>query len=400
MTDMPLVAPGKEAISVAEFFEAIQQPNTLFLLDVRADTEFERWQIEARHTPETLNIFYASFFDEDEAEDAYGQVPLDRDIVVLCAKGGTSDLVAEELRNRGANAVNLDGGMIAWGNYYKFHTVKQGDNYAVHQVERPSRGCLSYVVVSGNEAAIIDPLRHTDVYDSFMSEHGLTVRLLLDTHAHADHISGGPALHKSTGAPYYLHPYDGIHPFDMLPPAEDFEFDMLSDGQVLQLGEVSIRVIHVPGHTLGQVNFLATTPDGEHFFFTGDNLFIQSFGRPDLGGQGERWAPIVHRTIFDVVRNTVPGDAWVLPGHFAQHKEADEATGLYAMRLNDLWVENSDLSFEDKDAFIDYVLNHLPTLPQQYIQIKRVNTGLVVPTEQEASELELGKNICALSDAY
>jgi glyoxylase-like metal-dependent hydrolase (beta-lactamase superfamily II) len=92
------------------------------------------------------------------------------------------------------------------------------------------------------------------------------------------------ALAEATGANYYLHPYDAIHPFDMLPA--QIPFDMLQDGQTFTLGDLSLQVIHTPGHTLGQVNFLAAGPDGESYLFTGDNLFLESFGRPDLGGQG------------------------------------------------------------------------------------------------------------------
>ena len=201
----------------------------------------------------------------------------------------------------------------------------------------------------------------------------------------------------ATGAPYYLHPYDAIHPFDMLPATQTFE--MLSDGQQLAIGDLTISVIHMPGHTLGQVNYLASDRDGASYAFTGDNVFIQSFGRPDLGGQGEAWAPIVYETIFEKFKERVPADCWILPGHYASFDEAYE-NEVYMKRAADLWRENTGLQFEDRGAFIDYVLAHLPQMPQQYVEIKRVNIGLSQPDEESALELELGKNVCALSDAY
>ena len=91
--------------------------------------------------------------------------------------------------------------------------------------------------------------------------------------------------------------------------------------------------------------------------------------------------------------------AWILPGHYATFSEANE-DGLYMKRAGDLWRENIGLQFHSKDNFIAYVLTHLPQMPEQYVEIKRVNIGLSEPDEQGASELELGKNICALSDAY
>lgn len=390
---VPAVTPNE--ISVSTLHEQINRENNFFILDVRNEDEFETWRIEGRFTPDTINIPYHHFFEDQE--ELVQQVPEDREIVVVCAKGGASDFVALVLEEHGRRAMNLADGMIAWGNHYVVRPVISTDSYQVYQVDRPARGCLSHVLVSEGQAAIIDPLRHIQQYERLLDETGAELALILDTHAHADHVSGGPGLAEETGAPYYLHPYDGIHPFDMLPARMPYE--MLRDGQRLQLGELTIQVIHTPGHTLGQVNFLATAPDGRSFLFTGDNIFIESFGRPDLGGQGERWAPIVYETIFERIKSQVPGDALVLPGHYARADEANE-DGLFAKSLERLWQENGGLQHADREEFIEYVLSHLPTMPEQYIEIKRVNIGLSSPDENETSELELGKNICALSDAY
>jgi glyoxylase-like metal-dependent hydrolase (beta-lactamase superfamily II) len=264
-------------------------------------------------------------------------------------------------------------------------------------VNRVARGCLSHILISNGEAVIIDPLRHAEKYMDFLKEKVATLKLILDTHAHADHITGAPALGKATTAPYHMHPYDGIHPFDIVPPKIDYEF--LRDSDEFTVGEIRLKALHVPGHTLGQTNFLVTAPDGNIYFFSGDTLFIESFGRPDLGGQGDKWVPIVYETIYNVIRNQVPGEAYLLPGHYAQAKEAN-AEGLFMRPMADLWEENSALQFTERQEFIDYVLGHLPNLPEQYIEIKRVNAGLVEPDEARASELELGKNVCALSNDF
>jgi glyoxylase-like metal-dependent hydrolase (beta-lactamase superfamily II)/rhodanese-related sulfurtransferase len=390
-----------DEIEVETFHQWISQENDVLLLDVRNDRDFEAWRIESRHTPETMHIPYVVF--AEEGAGALEQLPQltavskERPIVSVCAKGGASDFVAEILREEGWNAANLVGGMIAWGNYYRIRPVVEVEQYQIYQVDRVARGCLSHILVSQGQAAIIDPLRHTGIYTDFLAEKGATLKLVLDTHAHADHISGGPLLAQTTGASYHLHPYDAIHPFDMLPAVIDYQ--ALLDGQVLYLGDLAIRVLHTPGHTLGQVNFIASDPAGQAYVFTGDNVFIQSFGRPDLGGQGEAWAPIVYETIFRRFRENVPADAWVLPGHYATFDEANE-DGVFVKRASDLWRENIGLQNQQKDHFIAYVLSHLPQMPEQYIEIKRVNIGLSRPDEQLAGELELGKNVCALSDAY
>lgn len=392
---VPTPVAEAEAINAKELHSRINQPNNLFILDVRNEDEFEAWRIEGRFTPETINIpYYAFFEDQDEVVQ---RVPTDKEVVVVCAKGGASDFVALVLEEHGYRAKNLADGMIAWGDYYVTRPVVETEAYEIYQLDRAARGCLSYVLISNGQAAIIDPLRHIAHYRDFLADKDAKLTLILDTHAHADHISGGPALAASSGAPYYLHPYDGIHPFDMLPAVMPYE--MLKDGQRFELGSLTIEVIHTPGHTLGQVNFLVTGLDGQSFLFTGDNIFIESFGRPDLGGQGERWAPVVYETIFERIKGQVPEDAWMLPGHYAQAKEARE-DGLFIKRMANMWRDNRDLQFEDRDSFVDFVLAHLPTLPEQYVEIKRVNIGLSLPDEDEASELELGKNICALSTAY
>lgn len=383
-------------ITAAELNARISQPNDIFLLDVRNDEEFTNWRIESRYTPTTLHLFYGNFLEDEEG--SVQQVPRDRKIVVVCAKGGASDYVAEILRtNYRLDAANLENGMIAWGNFYATHPVVSTDAYQIYQFDRVARGCLSYVVVSHGQAAVIDPVRHISQYLQLLAEKEASLALVLDTHAHADHISGGPALAAASGAPYHLHPYDGIHPFDMLPARLDYR--MLCDGQTFHLGDLTLRAIHAPGHTLGQVNFLATGSDGAAYLFSGDNLFIHSFGRPDLGGKGEAWAPMVYSTIFERIPEVVPSEALVLPGHYAQHTEAREA-GLFAEQLSDLWEENPDLGIREREAFIQHVLAHLPEMPPQYVDIKRVNAGLLQPDEEEASELELGKNVCALSTAY
>jgi glyoxylase-like metal-dependent hydrolase (beta-lactamase superfamily II)/rhodanese-related sulfurtransferase len=393
---------GIEEISVEGFYSRISQPNDILLLDVRNESEYENWKIESRFTPETMHIPYTIFAEDGPYAllelPQLTAVPQDREILVVCAVGDASDLIAAILREEGwKNALNLTGGMIAWGDFYVTRPVTENEAYKIYQVDRVARGCLSYVLISDGKAAIIDPLRHIDRYEGFLKGKDIELSYLLDTHAHADHISGGPAISSQTGSPYNLHPYDGIHPFDMLPAV--IEYETLADGQRFSLGALTIEVLHTPGHTLGQVNFIVTDEAGESYVFSGDNVFIQSFGRPDLGGQGKAWAPIVYETIYDKFKNAVDDETLVLPGHYATFDEAD-SKGLVAKKVADLWCDNIGLQFKDRTAFIDYVLDHLPQLPEQYVEIKRVNIGLTKPDEKTASELELGKNICALSDAY
>ncbi|MDQ7025842.1 MAG: MBL fold metallo-hydrolase [Anaerolineae bacterium] len=382
-------------LTIHEIYQRIISDNDLFIVDVRNQEDFATWHIETAQDIDMVNVPYFDFLEDETG--SVEQVKTEKEVVVVCAKEGSSAFVADILHQHGFQANYLAGGIKEWGNHYVFRTVQETDNWQIYQVDRAARGCLSYVLISNGEAVIIDPLRHTDKYLDFLQQKGATLTYLLDTHAHADHISGAPDLAAATGAPYYLHPYDGIHPFDILPPK--ISYKMLADGDEFTVGDLKIRAIHAPGHTLGQVAFLVTAASGEQFFFSGDTIFLDSFGRPDLGGQGEKWAPIVYDTLFNIIKEAVSDEALLLPGHYAKASEAN-LNGLFAQTMKQMWQSNGALQYTERDEFISFVLSNLPTMPEQYIEIKRVNAGLVEPDEEAMSELELGKNICALSDAY
>ncbi len=381
----------------------IRSGEDFFVFDVRNEDEFKAWRIEGREPIETVNVPYYEMLEVDEFDDVVDtfedflkrgwleKLPTDRPILTVCAKGDTSEYVAAAMRRLSLKAVNLEGGTRAWGDYYTTKPVEESENRSIFQVARPARGCLSYIVISDEEAVVIDPLRHLDHYLQTCQGKGAEIVAVLDTHGHADHISGGPALANQVGASYYLHPFDGIHPIDVLPATLSFEY--IEDGMEFSIGTSRLQAIHVPGHTLGNVAFLL---DSE-YLFTGDSIFVESIARPDLGGRGETWAPLHYESLQLLMQ--LADDVTVLPGHFGSFNEADE-TGLVESTLGALKRRNSGLLKAQgaKDEFVEYILSSLPEFPEQYVDIKRVNAGLKRPNEEEASELELGKNVCALAD--
>jgi glyoxylase-like metal-dependent hydrolase (beta-lactamase superfamily II) len=391
--------------TTAELKRYLDRREKLFVLDVRNHDEYKTWKIESAGQLPTLNIPYFEMLEQGGKDDivdsvvAYAEqslvraLPNDKPVAVVCAKGGTSALVAEGLRKLGYSAINLQGGMNAWGDFYEFKAVIESQVLSVYQVSRPARGCLSYVIVSHGTAMVIDPLRHIQKYLDFAREKGFSIKLVLDTHGHADHISGGRTLADKVEAPYYLHPYDGIHPLDVLPA--QIYYDFLRDGQEFSLGNSKMKTLHIPGHTLGNVAFSLD----EKYLFTGDSIFMESIARPDLGGHGETWAPLHYRSLQKLSR--LSESVMVLPGHFSSPREAN-AQGLYGERLGELYKKNEGLRMVQKGEreFVSYILSSLPTFPPQYVEIKRVNAGLILSDEEKASELELGKNICALAQVH
>ena len=380
----------------------LRRGDPFFVFDVRNEDEFERHRIEGREELPTVNVPYFEMLEAVDSDDLVesfaaflskewaARLPREQPILAVCAKGDTSAYVAEALRRLDLDAANLAGGIGAWGDHYDVEAIFESERLTIHQIARPARGCLSYFLSSHRQGAVVDPLRHVEVYERLAAELGVDIELVLDTHGHADHISGGRRLADRTGAPYHLHPYDAIHPIDVLPATIDYE--PLRDGQRLELGPIGIELLHIPGHTLGN---LACRVDGR-YLLTGDSVFIGSIARPDLGGRGDTWAPLHYRSLRRLLE--LPDDTLVLPGHFASLSEAGER-GLFSAPLGSLRKTNRDLALAagPEDDFVRHILASLPDFPDEYVEIKRVNAGLSAPDEDEASELELGKNVCALA---
>lgn len=389
--------------SPSELHRKLDEDERFTILDVRNRDEFDVWRIEGKRPIPTVNLPYFDLLElesEDEEiaaavaraapEQLKGKLPKSGTILAVCAEGNTSNHVAEGLRRLGHDAVNLEGGMAAWGEHYEMRVVEESPRLTILQISRPARGCLSYMIASGNEAMVVDAARHIDLYTRIAAERGWRISAVLDTHLHADHLSGGVALARETGVDYRLHPYDSIHPLDLLPAT--YAFLYLEGGAALTLGEVGVRALHLPGHTLGTINLMVD----ERFVLTGDTLFVDSIGRPDLGGHARSWTPLAYRALQRLL--ALPDSTVVLPAHFSHMHEAD-AQGCYRATLGALRSHNEGLRMLGRglEAFTAYILASLPEHPKSYDDIRRVNTGLLEVDEAKASELELGKNLCALS---
>ena len=392
----------EKGISPSQLYKLLGTEKELFLFDVRNADEFERWHIEGKTAIPILNIPYFDLIEKGGKEDFQEsiihfikanlsrQLPKDKKIVMVCAKGETSAIIAEILRNLGYQAASLSGGMKSWGEFYDRKTIITLPHLSIFQLIRISRGCLSYVIISDGMATVIDPLKNIQLYIDLFDELNVKPQFILDTHAHADHISGGKKLADRFEVPYYLHPYDGIHPMDMLPAKFSYEPSWID--KIYRLGSVELKTLHIPGHTLGNQAFLLDNK----YLFSGDSIFIRSIARPDLGGQAKTWTTLHYESLRKLLE--LPTDILVLPAHFSSLQEANE-NQIFNRSLGELKKTNEGLMMVQKplEEFSQYILGSLPQFPKEYIDIKRINIGLLQVNEEQAAELELGKNVCAIN---
>ena len=182
------------------------------------------------------------------------------------------------------------------------------------EVKQIYTGCLAqgaYYIESDGEAAIVDPLREVQPYLNLAKDRGATIKYVLETHFHADFVSGHLTLAQKTGAPIVFGPN----------ASPEFETHSAADGERLKLGNIEIEVLHTPGHTMESTTYLLRDETGKpHAIFSGDTLFLGDVGRPDLAQKSELTIEDLAGHLFDSLRNkimTLPDDTIVYPGHGA-----------------------------------------------------------------------------------
>lgn len=366
--------------------QRIDHDEDVFVLDVRSEGDFEEWRVDGENV-EVANYPYFELLD-GIPEDLHDELPDDRRITVLCAKGGSSEMVAEHLEEAGYDVDHLEHGMKGWARIYEYEELDVSVDATIAQYQRPSSGCLAYLVVSNGEAAVIDPLRaFADEYVQDARTLGADLTYALDTHIHADHISGTRELTVKTDATAVLPEPAAARGVDY-----DVDYETVTDGETLTVGDVDIGVIHTPGHTTGMTAYKV----GD-VLFTGDGLFIESVARPDL--EDPEAARDAARTLCESLHEKVlmlPEETVIAPAHFS-----DAATpsrdGTYTATLGEL-TETMDALTMEKEEFVEFIVAEVPPRPANYEEIIGTNLGQESPDDEEAFELELGPNNCAASE--
>ena len=241
------------------------------------------------------------------------------------------------------------------------------------KIEQIYTGCLSqgaYYISSGNEAIIIDPLREVNGYIQKSAKDGATIKYILETHFHADFVSGHITLAEKTGATIVFGPTAN----------PSFPCHIAKDGEVLKIGNITIEVMHTPGHTMESTCYLLKDENGKiHSLFTGDTLFLGDVGRPDLAQKAETITQEdLASLLYDSLRNKImvlPDETIIYPGH-----GAGSACGKHMMK------ETVDTLKNQKS--VNYALRADMTKEEF---IKEVTEGLLPPAKYFPMNVKMNK---------
>jgi glyoxylase-like metal-dependent hydrolase (beta-lactamase superfamily II)/rhodanese-related sulfurtransferase len=372
--------PG--TITPRELYDEITNQEVPYILDVRNQDEFATWQVEGTKPVPTKNM--PIWMAVEEVEKLAPELPANT--VVVCAHGNGSDLLLDMLADEGVEARSLVGGTAAWAELLvpeKLECLPEG--VIGWQILRPAKACLSYLIgVPGKDAIVVDPARFGDFYVDLAASEGMTITHVIDTHVHADHISGGPELAERIGAKYHL-------PLEDAGGSVPFPNEPLEDGTEIDLGghTVATFAIKMPGHTPGTV--CVHIPG--HLLLTGDTVFVRGVGRPDLTGKADELARELFFTVNEKLRPLDPATT-VLPAHWSTAEEMGP-DGMVKTTLAQVF-ESTLLNEEDLVKFVEEIVGTLPSAPDFYDTIREVNSGKKVSAE-EIETLEIGKNQCAAS---
>lgn len=368
--------------TAAELFGWLCGKPDFVLLDVRNEKDFANWYVEGPHLCPYINIPYFDFIEEPDAHIAL--VPPGEKVRVVCSKEGSAKYVSELLIGGGFTDVGyLQQGIVGWGNGVIPRQVETDGNYELYQCVRPGKASCSYVLISNGEAMVFDPSRNIEVYTQLTESKGAKISRSFETHRQADYISGCQLIKKATGCTIMANRFD----FD----GAAFEYDAVADGDIYKCGDVEVKAIHTPGHTMGSTCYQI---DGK-FLLSGDTVFIKTAGRPDLGGKWEEWSRVLYLTLF-LKLGKLSDDLVVLPGHYVGWDEANEKL-LFAEKLGQLRKQVDAFQIDNEVKFKEFISDNMRQQPGVYAEIRRVNGGWLNPSEEEANTMDLGKNECGAS---
>lgn len=345
------------------------------ILDIRPIQERTEWFIPG-------SVYYNAY-DKLKANNpnALQGLHLDKTIpiVTICAGGKTSLIAAEQLNEQGFEAYSLQGGMKGWSLSWNTARLSFPD-FEIIQFRRTGKGCLSYLVASNNEAIIVDASLPEEAYQDFLVKAKFTLKYVIETHIHADHLSRSKQLAESNKATLHL----------PAPNKVNFDFVAVTGATVFQIGNISIKAIQTPGHTTESTSYLLN----DKVLLTGDTLFINGVGRPDLKANNDE-AMQKSKMLYQSLQKLLALDEniIVMPAHTSQPVEFDNTpiqSTIGSIKQNVAILKLSE------EEFVNTILQRIPPTPANYLSIVEKNIKGDF-SDINPVDLEAGANRCAIS---
>jgi glyoxylase-like metal-dependent hydrolase (beta-lactamase superfamily II)/rhodanese-related sulfurtransferase len=364
-------------ISTEELRELLDRGAGVTVLDVRPAAERAEWSI-----PGSLHVDAYNALRRGDPHALEGFQPSNGGrVVTVCGAGKTSRLAVEQLRARGFDAVSLEGGMRGWSLAWNTADVLDPRSSArIVQVRRTGKGCLSYLIGSDGGAAVIDASLDPRVYVELAGRLSWRIRAVIETHVHADHLSRARALAAGTGATLFLPQTDRL----------SFEYTPLTEGSTVAVGAGRLRVLRTPGHTPESSCYFLD----EGVLFTGDTLFLEAVGRPDLEAtpdEARTRARSLHRSLERLLE--LASETAILPAHTSAPVAFDRQP--IAGRLGEV-RQRTELLRAGEAEFVEAILTRIPPTPPNHHRIVALNEAGTLP-EGDPTELEAGANRCAVA---
>jgi glyoxylase-like metal-dependent hydrolase (beta-lactamase superfamily II) len=345
------------------------------ILDIRPIQERAEWFIPGS--------VYLNAYDKLKANnpDALHGLHLDNTVpvVAICAGGKTSLIAASLLQQWGFEAYSLQGGMKAWS--LAWNTAKLSfPDFDIIQFRRTGKGCLSYIIASDKEAIIVDASLPIDAYQEFLLREKLVLKYVIETHIHADHLSRAKQLADENNVPLYL----------PIPNKVNFNFEPVTNSTNFDFCAIKVKAIQTPGHTIESTSYLIE----DKVLLTGDTLFINGVGRPDLkadNDEAQQRSKLLYHSLQQLL--ALDENIIVLPAHTSQPVDFDHIpiqTTIGSIKNN---VPMLQLTEEE---FVKTILQRIPPTPANYLSIVEKNIKGDF-SDINPVDLEAGANRCAVS---
>jgi len=375
-------------ISPERLAELQDEDGEYVLVDTRPEDNYESW-----HVSGAVNFPFGPEEELDGQLEDLRDVVGDTDrVIAICAKGISSSNLATRLESATDefDIAAVDGGMKGWSGVYDRVEIDVGEGMTIVQLQRRAKGCLGYIVgcAETGEAVVVDPTADIDEYEVAAEEADLSITGVIDTHVHADHISGGRQLADDLEVPYYL----GKHASER---DVEREYTPLEHNEVLSVGEREVKALHTPGHTSEMISLLVD----DAALLTADTLHVDSTGRTELEfseDEGEKGARMLYETLHRTVLSE-PESLVVLPGHVTVTADGEFEHGAPGEPIRTTIRDartGIDLLGLEKDAFVDRMAD-AGEKPSNYEEIIEFNRGVTAIPPEDRVELELGPNNCS-----